>query len=187
MIFIKRHWSTILLAIFIVLLFIPQTGMPIKVFFQRLVSHSPSEIVKEERQLFKEYNWQLTKLEDQKEIKLSQSKEKVVLINFWATWCPPCIAEMASLQSLYEQYGREVDFYFISSEKPDKLKEFMEKKKYSFPVYIQTYQSPELLRNNSIPATYVISKEGEIVIQKIGSADWDTEKVHEILSGLLKN
>jgi len=182
--FFKKNWSNLLLAIIILLLFIPQTAMPIKVFFSRLLSFSPSEIAVEKRTTLDTYQWRLTSLDGEK-ISLASSEEKVVLINFWATWCPPCVAEMPSLQDLYNDYGDKVDFYFVSMEDPEKITRFMNKKGYDFPVYIPIQEVPNAIKSNSLPTTYVISKTGNIVIDKSGAADWNSKKVREVLDQLL--
>lgn len=182
--FFKKNWSNVLLAIIILLLFIPQTAMPIKVFFSRLFSFSPSEIAVEKRAALDTYQWELASLEGGR-LSLAASEEKVILINFWATWCPPCVAEMPSLQSLYNDYGEKVDFYFVSMEDPEKIAPFMEKRGYDFPVFIPIQEVPNAIRSNSLPTTYVISKKGDIVIDKSGAADWDSEKVREVLDQLL--
>lgn len=182
--FFKKNWSNILLVVVILLLFIPQTAMPIKVFFSRLLSFSPSEIAVEKRAVLDSYQWQLASLEGEK-VSLASSEEKVVLINFWATWCPPCVAEMPSLQSLYNDYGDRVDFYFVSMENPEKIASFMNKRDYDLPAYIPTQEVPEAIKNNSLPTTYVISKKGAIVMDKSGAADWNSKKVREVLDQLL--
>ncbi len=125
--FYKKQWSNILFGAFILLMIIPQTRMPIQVFIQRFIAFSPSEISQEDRATLKDYNWNLATL-DSEGINLSQSEGKVILINFWATWCPPCIAEMPELQELYDNYGDQVDFYFITNEAPEKANLFLEKK-----------------------------------------------------------
>lgn len=181
---LKKHWSNLLIAIVIVLLFIPQTAMPIKVFFSRLISFSPSEISEEKRVQLERYQWQLVTPEGET-ANLVSSEEKVILINFWATWCPPCVAEMPSLQNLYNQFGDRVDFYFVSMESPDKLNSFMNKNGYDFPVYIPKQQVPEAIESYSLPTTYVISKSGKIVVDKTGAANWDSEKTHQLLVRLL--
>jgi len=183
--FLKKNWSNVLIIVIILLLFIPQTGMPIKVFISRLISFSPSEIAVEKRKTLGNYNWQLETLEG-KRVNFASSEGNVVLINFWATWCPPCIAEMPSLQNLYNDYGDKVDFYFVSLEGSQKLTAFMEKKEYHFPVYIPKQQVPDAIESYSLPTTYVISKSGKIAIDKSGAANWDSEKTKNILDALIK-
>jgi thiol-disulfide isomerase/thioredoxin len=184
--FLKKNGSTILVLAFVLLLLIPQTGMPIKVFFSRLLSFSPSEITVDKRESLEQYNWQLANPEGQP-VNLAVSEGKVVLINFWATWCPPCVAEMPSLQNLYNEYGDRVDFYFVSMESPEKITAFMKKKDYDFPVYIPKQQIPEVIRGNTLPTTYIIGSSGEIVVDKKGAAKWDSDKTKELLDGLLSN
>ena len=89
------------------------------------------------------------------------------------------------MQKLYDAYGDKVDFYFVTSEVNNKPQKFIEKHGYTFPVYVETEGTPEILRSRSIPATYVISKDGTIVIDEKGAADWDSEKVHQVLDALL--
>lgn len=182
--FLKKNWSNLLFGVFILALIIPQTRIPIQVALQRFISFSPSEIDKEDRTLLKDYQWNLANLNSER-INFSQSEGKVVLINFWATWCPPCIAEMPELQELYDTYGDRVDFYFITNEKPKPINFFLEKKGYNFPVYLQTESSPKVLASSSLPTTYVISKSGEIIMQKSGAASWNSDKVHQVLDKLL--
>lgn len=158
--------------------------MPITVFIQRVISFSPSETSKENRQILNNYNWNLKNL-DGEIVNFSQSKGKVVLVNFWATWCPPCVAEMPELQELYKNYKDEVDFYFVSTESVLKLNLFLDKKGYLLPVYIQREKAPTLIETNSLPTTFLISKSGELVIKKTGAASWNSDKVHQIIDDLL--
>ena len=182
--FFSKNWKNILFVLAIALLLIPQTGMPIKVFFNRIMAFSPSKIDETERVILDEYNWELRTLNN-KPVNFSQSEGKVILLNLWATWCPPCVAEMPSMQKLYESYGNRVDFYFVTSEANEKPLNFLQKNEYSFPVYRESRAMPEVLRSRSIPSTYVISKDGTIVIDKKGAANWNSEKVHQVLDDLL--
>lgn len=158
--------------------------MPVQVFLQRLISFSPSEVKEENRVALSNYHWEMQTL-DGNPMNLTASNENVVLINFWATWCPPCIAEMPSLQALYDSYGDRMDFYFITSEEPAKVQKFIQKKGYTFPVQIQTTNAPEIIATKSLPTTYVLNKSGEIVIKKTGAADWDSDKLHGLLDELI--
>ncbi len=182
--FLKKNWSNILFGVLIILMFIPQTRMPIQVFVQRLISFSPSETSVDKREVLKDYQWPLQEL-NAVEVNFSQSKGKVVLINFWATWCPPCVAEMPSFQKLYDDYGVDMDFYFVTSEEPEKVQKFMDKNNYSLPVYIQAYEAPEQLQSRALPTTFLISKEGEIVINETGAANWNSDKLRKLLDDLL--
>ena len=73
---------------------------------------------------------------DGQKINLSELKGKVVLLNYWATWCPPCIAEMPDLEELYQAYKTQVDFYFVTNDDPEKVSIFMKKHEYTFPIYL---------------------------------------------------
>lgn len=163
---------------------VPQTSMPIKVFINKILAGSPSLVDTHKRNILSDYNWPLISL-DGSDANLNASEGKVVLINFWATWCPPCVAEMPSLQNLYNEYGDRVDFYFVTSEDPEKVTSFMEKKNLDLPIYIQKYEEPKEITTQALPTTYVISKQNEIIIEESGAATWDSKKVKEILNTLL--
>lgn len=182
--FLKKHWSTLLLLTFVALLFIPQTGTPIKVFFNRLIAFSPSEIAKEDQETLSDYNWKLQDLNGNT-ANFSSAEGTVILMNVWATWCPPCLAEMPSMQALYNRYNTEVTFYFVSLEDTETLQRFMTKKGYDFPVYATQEIFPKALETNSFPTTYLISKNGNIVMNKKGAADWDSDAVHQAIDALL--
>ena len=108
-----------------------------------------------------------------------------MLVNLWATWCPPCIAEMPDLQALYNEYGDRVEFLFVTQENKETVQQFLNKKGYTIPVYIPTSKTPEELSSRSIPATYLIDKKGAIVINKKGAANWDSTSVKEEIERLL--
>tara|TARA_B100000795_G_C22596045_1_gene359334 strand:- start:184 stop:744 length:561 start_codon:yes stop_codon:yes gene_type:complete len=182
--YLKKYWTTILFGLFIILMIIPQTRMPIQVFLQRTISFSPSEIEKEDRTVLKDYNWKLSDL-NSNNVDLSESKGKVILINFWATWCPPCVAEMPELQELYDQYKGKVDFYFVTNDNPKKINLFLNNKEYDLPVFRPLEESPNVLASKSLPTTYLISKKGEIIMRKVGAANWNSDKVHQTIDDLL--
>ena len=110
--FLKKKWTNLIFIALFALLIIPQTRMPIQIFFQRLISYSPSEIDLKERETLKDYDWSLSDLTSGR-INFSRSKGKVLIVNFWATWCPPCRAELPDLHELYNSYGYRVYIYFI--------------------------------------------------------------------------
>ena len=180
---IKKYWSDILFLLILMLLIVPQTRMPIQVFVQRVISFSPSVIDKEDRVLLNDYDWNLRDM-NIAPVNFSDSKGKVVLVNFWATWCPPCVAEMPSMQSLYDKYNSTVDFYFVTNDDPQRVIRFLENNNYDIPVYFESGTTPEALACSSLPTTFLISKDGEIIIRKTGAANWDSSSVNSLIQNL---
>ena len=124
---------------------------------------------------------------DETTINLEHSfKDKVLFLNFWATWCPPCVGEMQSIENLYRQFDKRVGFVCISKEEIETIKAFREKKGYTFPMYHVDGQVPEEFRTDGIPATFIISKEGKILLKHVGGADWSHESVVNFLEETLK-
>lgn len=183
MTFLRKNGFNILLILVLALMIIPGTSVPIKVFFQRLIMTSPSELEASEIKTLSTYNWNITAL-DGEVVSLNKSKDKVVVVNLWATWCPPCIAELPNFQNLYNEFGEEVDFYFVTAEESGIIERFIQKKEYDLPIYLETTRPPAELQVNTIPTTFVIDKKGRIVMQKTGVARWDSEEVKAFLQNL---
>ncbi len=116
-----------------------------------------------------------------------QSLGKPVFINFWATWCPPCIAEMPSIQKLYDKYKGRVDFYLISNEELSVMTKDFDKRGFDMPIYKLNGRVSEKLYSRKIPSSFLISPEGKIVMQKHGAADWDGKKVFSAINKMLDN
>ncbi len=182
--FLKKHKYNLIFGVFILLLIIPQTRMPIQVFVQRIIAFSPSTISEEKREIIHDYSWSLREV-NAANTNLEAAKNEVIIINFWATWCPPCVAEMPSFQALYNDYGDRVEFYFVSNEKREIINRFMEKHNYSFPIYQALEEAPAKLNSNVLPTTYVIDKKGTILVKKTGVADWNSKMMRALLEDLL--
>ncbi len=100
---------------------------------------------------------------------LSQLKGKVVLVNFWATWCPPCRKEMPDLQALYDRY-KEQGFVIlaISDETADKVTPFLKEHNISYPVMLdEGGKINKLFVVDGIPKSFVYNREGRLVAQSI--------------------
>ena len=181
--------SRIIFVIVIALMIIPQTRQPLQVFLQKGVAMvvKPSVIDASERLKLSNYDWTLQDINENK-FDFSSAEGKVVVINFWATWCPPCIAEMPSLDKLYQHYesNEDVIFLFVSNEEKEVLYEFITHKNYTFNAYQPLTNYPQEFNVSSIPRTFIISREGEIVIDKSGAADWNSDKVKKTIDELLK-
>ena len=111
---------------------------------------------------------------------LSQAKGKIVLLNFWATWCPPCRAEMPSIQALWEK-RKDKAFTIIAvsvGEQKDTVTKFIAQNKYSYPIFLDpTGQLGSAFNASSIPTTYILDKEGKVIAGTQGGREYDSAEV----------
>lgn len=116
-------------------------------------------------------------------VKMEDLKGKVIFLNLWATWCPPCVAEMPGIDALASKLeDKEVVFLMLSLDKDfGKAKAFRERKNFSFDVHQLESNLPQMYYSQSIPTTYVISADGKLVYSHKGMADYDTKKFKEFL------
>jgi cytochrome c biogenesis protein CcmG/thiol:disulfide interchange protein DsbE len=123
---------------------------------------------------------------DGKIIKLSDFKGKVIIIDFWATWCPPCRKGIPDLIELQKEFGKKVVVIGISldQEKSD-VPPFMKKMGINYPV---AYGTPEVFRlyadEDAIPHSFIIDRKGNLVDQHIGLVD--KSEYSELIKKLLK-
>lgn len=113
------------------------------------------------------------------ETSIAKLRGKVVFINFWATWCPPCIAEMPAIQKLYEQMAADKNIVFImldTDQNMNKAQRFMTRKKLTLPVHNATSGIPDVLFKGALPTTVVLNKKGQIVYKGEGAANYADEK-----------
>lgn len=109
---------------------------------------------------------------------LQDFKGKVLFINIWASWCPPCVAEMPTIETLYNNVSdnENIKFLLISlDEKQKKAIDFMKSKDFAIPYYFPMSTMPKVFRSPYIPSTYVISKEGKIIYKQEGIADYSSD------------
>jgi thiol-disulfide isomerase/thioredoxin len=183
----RRKLSSILaLALlgFLGLLLFTPLGFYVKVYGNRLLSHNPTPVPERERQLLKDYDWSLNTPEG-KIYDFGENRGQVTLINFWASWCPPCIAEMPDLQRLYDDYGNKMSFLFVARDQEDKVEAFLENKGYKLPVYYERGLVPRQLYYGGIPTTFIIDKEGRIVVSEVGAAEWNGPETRQLLDSLI--
>ena len=111
-------------------------------------------------------------------VELSEFKGDVVFINVWASWCPPCIAEMPTIQTLYENVNSYDNIRFIllsTDQKREKAVQFMKSREFEMPYFFPASSLPQVFRSQYLPTTYVISKQGQVVYKKEGIADYSSQ------------
>lgn len=180
---LKKRWVDILIGIILLLVLIPQTRLPIQVHLQRLIALAPSINPENEQVKLNDYNLSFADQEG-KVYPLNNARGKLIILNFWATWCPPCIAEMPSLQQLYQDYGNQVSFYFITQDSWELINKFKQQRHIELPFY-KLKQASTALDHTSLPTTYIIDQSGKILVKKVGVADWNSSTVRDLLDQAL--
>jgi thiol-disulfide isomerase/thioredoxin len=113
-------------------------------------------------------------------IDLSQYKGKTIFINFWATWCKPCIQEMPTIAKAQEQL-KDVVFLFPSNESVDLITGFKERKDFDFN-YVQALNL-EALNIMALPTTFIFNSNGELIFSEAGFRDWSTQENLTLITG----
>jgi len=121
-------------------------------------------------------------------VKLSDFKDKVIFLNLWATWCPPCRAEMPSMEKLSEKF-KDKNFVILAVSQGEDLNtvtNFLKKNKYSFKIF--TDEKNEVAGSygtGSIPTSYLIDKNGNMIAQFVGGRDWFSKEAVDLINALL--
>ena len=127
---------------------------------------------------------------DGKTVSLSQFKGKVVMLNFWATWCPPCREEMPSMDALHQKFKDNPDFVLLPvsiDEEAQTVGEFMKRNNYTMPVYHDPNKDAGSVYGiTGVPETFIIDKKGVIAEKVIGPLDWMKPEVLQFIQDLMK-
>ena len=117
------------------------------------------------------------------------TNKKVILLNFWATWCPPCIKEIPDLQKLKKEFGSELEVFFISvdSNFEKVVPKFLKKNKFS---KLKVFNDQKLTISNKLkikimPTTIIINKEFKEIYRVVGYVDWQSQKYKSLIKNLL--
>jgi thiol-disulfide isomerase/thioredoxin len=150
------------------------------------MDYDPEDVLKKENF---DYNFSIKDLQGNV-VDFNSFKGKVVFLNLWATWCGPCRSEMPSIEALYKSIPdkENVVFVMLSMDRPEhqgKVVKYMEDKSYTFPAYtLNSNLSSQLREVQSIPTTFIISKDGLIASKKIGAANYDNNRFRKFLEEL---
>lgn len=119
-------------------------------------------------------------------VNMKQYEGKVIFLNVWATWCPPCIAEMPGINKLYQEVKDDnVEFIMLSVDQNfEKAKKFRSNKGFEFEIYRAAGPVPQMYSSRSIPTTYVIDADGNLALTHLGMGDFDTKDFKQFLKKL---
>lgn len=119
-------------------------------------------------------------------LRLSDQKGKVIFINFWATWCPPCIAELPSVDALRKKL-KDSNVVFLMVDVDGKYavsNAFMRGKGFDLPVYVPAGNIPRDYFGGSMPTTVILDRSGNMVFQHVGAADYNDPQVFDFINKL---
>jgi thiol-disulfide isomerase/thioredoxin len=175
--------------VMLILLLIPGPRRVISTGINRVALNIKTPgMIPEDKQLSlveSDYNWVMQN-EQGEPVTLSQMGEMPVFLNFWATWCPPCVAELPEIQKAWEKHGASVAFLLVTNQEPAVVEAFMNKHGYTVPVHYASTAPPQVFDHRSIPTTYILSKDGRIVVMKKGAINWDSKGTDRIFEQLLR-
>ncbi len=123
-----------------------------------------------------------------KEVRLSDYRGKLVFLNFWATWCPPCREEMPSMESLYSRFkDRPFQMLTVSiDDDPEQVERFRKAFGYTFPMlFDQDKRVASLYQTTGVPETFLIGPDGTIIYKVIGPYDWENPDTLESIQKIL--
>jgi len=172
-------------------------------WFSKAYVDSLSQLLEEEKKLesfFQKLKIQSLKMKkapdftlkdiNKKEVSLKDFRGKIVLLNFWATWCDPCKDEMPSMENLYLRF-KDRGFVILAIdyvESLEKVRKFIEKNKFTFTVLLDSYgKTLSSYGIWSVPANFIIDKQGFLLGRTIGPRDWDSKETRELIDYLLRN
>ncbi len=123
-----------------------------------------------------------------KMVALEDFRGKIVFLNFWATWCPPCRAEMPAMEKLFQRMQGK-DFVMLAvdfQEERDQVQGFMKQFRLHFPALLDTDGTVAAAYGiRGLPSTYILDRAGKIVAGVVGSRTWDSQESYAFFEQLV--
>jgi peroxiredoxin len=121
--------------------------------------------------------------------RLADQRGKVVLVNFWATWCPPCLEEMPAMERLWRRH-KDAGFVLVAislDADPKKVPPFVSARKFTFPIALDPRMAvAETYGVRALPSSFVIDREGAMTGVALGPRSWDNAAAHGLVQGMLR-
>lgn len=190
--FLKKQWekfkaksiwgkfSDLLFIAFIIIL-LNKDG---RIFFQQMILNTGlfGNIEQNENTPISEANWYWSLIDENgNKVQLADFKGQKIFINTWATWCPPCNAEMPYIIELMK-LSPNTTFLFVTNENPEKVIPHLNKKDWDIPVFYNIQQPVEELAYQSLPTTFIIDENGVLIHKSAGMKKWNNQNVVDLLN-----
>lgn len=154
------------------------TGIIIYLAYQKLVVHRPQQQINVNELVLEDENGEIVNWED--------FEGQALFINFWASWCGPCLMEMPSIQQLYEQHkNKNITFFIVNTEDAQAVENYEKKKKTGLPHYVLRHSGSIPIK--SIPLTYLIDEKGEVKKVVNRTKNWNSPQSNYLIKQLIKN
>ena len=122
-------------------------------------------------------------------VKLSDYRGKLVFMNFWATWCPPCREEMPAMQRLWDQQ-KDNGFVLLAisvDHDPDLVPSFVKNHKFTFTVLVDPkMETANAYTVRALPSSFIIDRQGNLVAYALGPRNWDNDAANSLIEGLAR-
>ena len=125
---------------------------------------------------------------NEQDIKLSDYRGKIVLLNFWATFCTPCRMEMPSLQAISIKYQDDdivIVAVSVDQGRERAVKKWIKKMKLEFPIALEGGTAGDIYEVSALPVTFIIGKQGQLIGRMLGEREWNNEETTQIIESLL--
>ncbi|MDD2562935.1 MAG: TlpA disulfide reductase family protein [Salinivirgaceae bacterium] len=174
----------IVFILLILVMLIPSWRRDVGSLLVKPFMRSPSATIEEKIPLLQS-DFEMTFISlDKHRFQLSDFTEKPIFLTWWATWCHHCVAELSQLQQLSNNSSSDAHILILTNEDPAHVKQFLESRGYSIPIYVVTGYNGGNLNANSLPTSFVIDKSGTIVYKKTGATKWGSDEFGLFLRGL---
>jgi len=111
---------------------------------------------------------------DGEPMRLGAFAGRPVVVNFWATWCAPCVRELSSFERLVTALsGTDIAFVFVTAENDERVRRFARRNRLNLPFYVEMQDAPSSLGVRALPTTIVIDRNGRIILHHRGALAWD--------------
>lgn len=133
-----------------------------------------------------DYDWTIRPL-DGAEVELESFRGRVLFINMWASWCTPCVREMETIERLKDRLAdTDAEFLIVAAEGERPVRRHLRRYSYDLPIYLEIDRMPSSFGLRGLPTSWVVDREGRIVLVRHGEAIWDTDEIEKFVRSLVE-